>query len=83
MRLTILALVLVAAASLAFAGTTPHFATVTYTLESGQTWSDSGNLTGMHALPSSTPGYTIFVFDFDDHSDVFHLDGGGIGLTLR
>lgn len=84
MKWTLCALVLVAVAALGWASGKPtHFATVTYTLESGQTWTDSGNLVSMHAMPSSVPGYNLIVFDFTDHSDVFHLDDGDVGLSFR
>lgn len=83
MRTTILALVFVLVASLAWAGTTTHFATLTYTIPGGPSWSDSGNLVGMHTMQSPIPGYQLIVFDFTDHSDVFHLDEGNTNLTLR
>lgn len=76
-------LILLAAAVMAFAGTAPHTATVTYTLANGTSWSDTGTLVGMHAMPSPIPGYTLIVFDFEGHQDVFHLDDGNVGLTLR
>lgn len=77
------ALILAAAAVMAYAGgTVTHFATLTYTIPGGPSWSDSGDLVGMHSMPSPVPGYSLIVFDFTDHSTVFHLDEGNTNLTF-
>lgn len=83
MKATILVLAFAIVASLAWAGgKASHPVTVTYTLESGQTWSDSGDLVSMEIRPSPVPGYSLSIFNFTDHADVFHLDDGNVGLTF-
>lgn len=59
------------------------FATLTFTPESGAQWVDSGIVRRFHSEPSPVPGYSIEVFEFPDHTDVFHLDAGTLDVAWR
>lgn len=83
MKYLLIALVLIATYSLAFAGVNGSFATVTFTPPNGAPWIDSGIVQRVYNQPSPVKGYSIETVEFTDHSDVFHLDEGTVEILWR